>query len=319
MDKRMKISVWGGSGPLNILQDSLNKCFSAIYFLEVVGSDYKYPDIIYWVGGQGPSIKKYLLFWIKKNPIIINHWIGTDVTEKMEQNQHSRIQRIRNFFLDNLTWWKMKRGGLINVAVAPWLVDELAKLDIHAICLPITTIDPHSLGTVDVQHVKDIDFLSYVQLRRFDFYGGDKIVTLANRWKNYKFLIILGDLTEIPPDFVEKIPENVTISPRVQREKMPELYQRSKFFIRYTQHDGLSLSVLEALYYNLEVVWTYDFPYTHKIESLEKLSESIPSLVENWHSNEEGHAFVIEQFSIEKWRADFIKIIKSKLPLELPN
>lgn len=313
MNKRMKISVWASSGPLNILQDSLNNCLNTINFFEVVDSDGEKPDIIYWVGGQGPSIKKYLHFWIRKNPLIINHWIGTDVLVKMKKNQHPGINTIHNFILDSIIWWKMKRGGLINLAVAPWLVDELAKLAIHATYLPITTIDQGNLGPVDIQQVKDIDFLSYVQLRRFDFYGGDKIVKLANQWKNYTFLLILGDITEIPPGFVEKMPKNVMISPRVERNKMPELYKRSKFFIRYTQHDGLSLSVLEALYFNLEVLWTYDFPCTRKIETLEELSDSIPSLIDSWHPNDAGHAYVIEHFSIEKWREDFLAIIKRKL------
>ena len=310
MTQKIKISVCGDEYVSEVIRDSL----STINLIEVINSDdLSQSDIIYWVGGKGPSIKKYFLFWFKKNPIIINHWIGSDVLSEMEKNQHHRIQRIGNFIRDSLFWWKMKRGGLINLAVTPWIVDELAKLDINATYLPITTIDTHSLETVDIQHVKDIDFLIYVQLRRFDFYGGDKIVKLADRWKNYKFLIILGDINEIPPDIAEKIPENVTISPKVERNKMPELYQRSKFFIRYTQHDGLSLSVLEALYYNIQVLWTYDFPCTQKIESLEKLSDAIPSLVNDWHPNEGGHAYVIDHFSIEKWREDFLEIIRSRV------
>ena len=313
MNKRMKISIWASSGPLNILQDSLKNCLNSIPFFEVVDSDNKQTDIIYWVGGQGPSIKKYFLFWIKKNPIIINHWIGTDVLVKMGKKQHSGINSIPDFILDSIIQWKTKRGGLINLAVAPWLVDELATLPLRATYLPITTIDEHALGPVKPRHSKDIDFLSYVQVRRFDFYGGDKIVELASRWKEHTFLLILGDVTEIPPGFKETIPKNVTILPRVERNAMPELYQRSKFFIRYTQHDGLSLSVLEALYFNLEVLWTYDFPCTRKIETLEKLSDSIPSLIDRWQPNARGHAYVIEHFSTEKWREDFLAIIQRKL------
>ena len=96
MNQRIKISVWGPTGPLNILRDSLNKCLTAINFFEVVDSYYKQPDIIYWVGGKGPSIKKYFLFWIKKNPLIINHWIGTDVLEEMKKINalHRREYRI---------------------------------------------------------------------------------------------------------------------------------------------------------------------------------------------------------------------------------
>ena len=313
MINRMKISIWASSGPLNILQDSLKNCLNSIPIFEVVDTDNIQPDIIYWVGGQGPSIKKYFLFWIKKNPLIINHWIGTDVLVKMKKQQHPGINSIPDFILDSIIRWKMKRGGLINLAVAPWLVDELATLPLHATYLPITTIDQSNLGPADIQHPKDIDFLSYVQVRRFDFYGGDKIVELASRWKNYSFLLILGDVTEIPPGFGKNIPKNVTISPRVERDKMPELYQRSKFFIRYTQHDGLSLSVLEALYFNLEVLWTYDFPCTHKIENLEKLSDSIPTLIDRWQPNDRGHAYVIEHFSLEKWREDFLAIIQKNL------
>ena len=271
MDKRMKISVWGFSGPLNILQDTLNKCLQGIDFLEVVDSDYKHPDIIYWVGGKGPSIKKYLRFWIKKNPIIINHWIGSDVTAEIAQKQHRGMNTLHNFILDSIVRWKMKRGGLINLVVAPWLVDELAQSDIPATCLPITTLDPHSLGTPDIQHAKDIDFLSYVQLRRFEFYGGDKIVKLAEQWKDYTFLVILGDITEISPDFVEKIPENVTVSPRVERDKMPELYQRSKFFIQVystrriiVKRSGSSF-ILISRYYGPTI-----FPLPIKLRRLKK-------------------------------------------------
>ena len=318
MDKPLKISVCGNEGPLTIVNDSLIHSLKKINLFDVGnGHDIQQSDIIYWIGGNGPPVKKYFLFWIKKNPIIIIHWIGTDVLGEMIRSQQRGTRRIENFIMDTLFWLKRKRGGLIHLAVAPWLVDELSALHIAASCLPVTTIDIRKLGTVDTRAVKDIDFLSYVHFRRFNFYGGDKIVQLARRWQKYKFLIICADLTEIPPEFVEKMPENVTLYPRVAWNAMPEFYQRSKFFIRYTHHDGLSLSVLEALYFNLEVVWTYDFPCTHKIETLDALSDSIPSLVKNWQPNKKGHEYVIEHYSIEKWGADFLAILQKNLHSEI--
>ena len=318
MDKPLKISVGGNEGPLTIVNDSVIHSLKNLNRFDVGnGHDIQQSDIIYWVGGTGPSIKKYFLFWIKKKPILIIHWIGSDVLGEMKRYRQRGTRRIENFIMDTLFWWKRKRGGLIHLAVAPWLIDELAALHIPATCLPVTTIDIRKLGTVDTKTVKNIDFLSYVHFRRFNFYGGDKIVELARRWQNYQFLIICADLTEIPREFAEKMPENLTLCPRVAWNNMPEFYQRSKFFIRYTNHDGLSLSVLEALYFNLEVLWTYDFPCTHKIESLEKLSGSIPSLVKNWQPNEKGHAFVIEQYSIEKWGADFLAILHKNLQHEI--
>lgn len=320
MDRPIKISVCGNEGPLTIVNDSLIHSLKTISALDVVNSrDIQQSDIIYWIGGNGPSIKKYFHIWIKKNPIIIIHWIGTDVLGEMKRSRQGGTRRLENFIMNSIFWLKMKRGGLIHLAVAPWLVDELSALHIPATCLPITTIDIRKLGTVDTQRVKDIDFLSYVHFRRFNFYGGDKIVQLARRWQNYQFLIICADLTEIPPDLVEKMPENVTLYPRVAWNNMPEFYQRSKFFIRYTSHDGLSLSVLEALYFNLEVLWTYDFPCTHKIETLEKLSDSIPSLVEHWQPNTKGHDYVIENYSLEKCRANYLEIMQRKFRLPKKN
>jgi hypothetical protein len=312
--RRIKISVCGDKTVIDVVRESLN----TINNFEILNSEnFKKSDIIYWIYGKGPSIRKYFLFWIKKDPIIINHWIGTDVIGEMERNQQHSIYRIHNFLQDCIFRWKMNKGGLINLAAAPWLVDELSKVHINATYLPITTIDAQKLGEVDTRHVKDIDFFSYVPLRSFDFYGGNKIVNLADRWQEYTFLIICSDQHQIPLDFIEKMPKNVTVSPRVERSTLLEFFQRSKFFIRYTQHDGISLSVLEALYFNLQVLWTYDFPYTRKIETQEKLSDSIPSLVKSWHPNYEGHTFVIENFTIEKWREKFLEVIQSKLHQKL--
>jgi len=311
MEQRIKISVGGDKYVSEVIRDSLK----TMHLFEVVDSDdFSRSDIIYWVFGKGPSIKKYFLFWLRKDPLFIIHWIGSDVLIEMHKDQEHGLNRIINFIQDRLFRWKMKRGGLLNFAGAPWLVDELSKVPIRATYLPITTIDSTKLGPVAIQHEKDIDFLSYIPFNRFTFYGGDKIVELARRWQNYHFLMVCVDLTEIPQDFIEKMPKNMTVYPRIEWNNMPELYQRSKFFIRYTQHDSESLSVFEALYYNLQVLWTYDFPHTHKIETLERLSNSIPELVKNWQPNEQGHDYIVKNFSLEKWRTDFLAIIQSKFP-----
>jgi hypothetical protein len=150
-----------------------------------------------------------------------------------------------------------------------------------------------------------------VPFRSFGFYGGDKILKLAHRWPEYTFFLVCVDLNEIPPDFIKKMPKNVILSPKVNKSTMIELYKRSRFLIRYTQHDAISLSVLEALYFKLQVLWTYDFPFTQKIQSLEKLSDTIPELVENWYPNEDGHTFVSDNYSTKKFRESFIKVVQN--------
>jgi hypothetical protein len=309
MDKRIKISVCGCSQDVvDIVYHNLKE----IPLFDVRNSDdFRDCDIIYWIFGKGPSIKNNLSVWIKKDPIIINHWIGSDVIHESRRNRQEGFRRIENCIQDYIFYRKRKMGGLINLTSAPWLVNELSVLNIGATYLAITTLDLDELGKLTEDLPKDIDFLSYVPFRSFEFYGGDKILKIAERWQNYKFLIICVDLDEIPFEFVEKMPKNVILSPKVGRKKMIEFYKRSKFLIRYTQHDAISLSVLEALYFKLQVLWTYDFPFTCKIHNPEDLSDSIPDLIENWYPNDEGQMFVIENYSTQKFRENFIKVIQN--------
>ena len=266
---------------------------------------------IYWISGKGPSLWRYSYLWVKRNPILIIHWIGTDVLN--ESNNKKGVAKLYSAIWKKLFLRKQKKGGLINFAGSPWLVNELASLDIDAAYLPLTTIDENQLSSTKSEIIKDIDFLSYVPYSKFQFYGGDKILHLAERWSDYTFLLIHPDLNEIPLDFSQKMPSNVILSPRVDNAKMSEMYQRSRFFVRYTEHDGLSLSVLEALYYRLHVLWTYDFPHTIKIENQEQISSLVPKLIEEWSPNDAGYTYVMENFSVEKWKDYFINSINNNL------
>jgi hypothetical protein len=306
MEREIKISLGGDPTIIPVIRDSLN----ALDGFKVVSPDeIEQSDIIYWVYGKGPSIKDHLRLWLKKKPLIINHWVGTDVLNEQEKNCFG-IHGIKNRIQDLVFYWKQKNGGLIVLANSYWLAEELSKLNIQATYMPITTINPEILGPVDPHPEKDIDFFSYVQFSRFEFYGGDKIVKLAERWPDYTFVVKCIDLDQIPRELTENMPKNISFIPRQAAVELPRLYQRSKFFIRYTQHDGVSLSVLEALYFNLQVLWTYDFPNTYKIDTFEKLSASVPSLIENWRPNQEGHAFIIDNFTLEKWQKKFLEIVQ---------
>ena len=317
MNERLKIIVGGNEYHRDLIQKvlatdnrfethdpSVLKTFECVHWF--FGRKY-----IYWVSGKGPSLWRNIYLWIKRNPVLVIHWIGTDVLN--ESNEKKGAAKLYSAIWKKLFLQKQKRGGLINFAGSPWLVNELASLGIAATYLPLTTIDENQLNNTAGEIIKDIDFLSYVPYTKFEFYGGDKIVYLAERWPEYTFLLIHPDLNEITLELSQKMPSNIILSPRVDNAKMSEMYQRSKFFVRYTEHDGLSLSVLEALYYKLHVLWTYDFPHTIKIENQEQILSLIPKLVEEWRPNDIGHMYVIENFSMEKWRTDFVSSINNNL------
>ena len=98
MNKRIKIAVCGNQGPVSC-NDIIIECLKTIEGIEIDNSQTLHnPDIIYWVSPRGPSIKKYFLFWMKKNPLIINHWIGTDVIDRDRKKTTAGSTTTQEFF-----------------------------------------------------------------------------------------------------------------------------------------------------------------------------------------------------------------------------
>jgi hypothetical protein len=308
MSEKIKISIGGNKDSCELIKKILAK-ESNLEIVDFNRFDKSYP--LYWIFGRGPSLLKNIRLWVMKKPLIIVHWIGTDVLIERDIQQNKQgLKRIYYFLWDILIDRKIKSGNLVNFAVTPLLVDELSELNVNSICVPLTTINTELLGEVRPDVKKDIDFMSYVISDRLEFYGEDKIIALAKKWPNYNFFIIYPDLDTIPLEYSQKVPPNLVLSPKMDHSKMSEVYLRSKFFIRYVQHDGLSLSVLEALYFKLQVLWIYDFPHTIKIDNQKTLFDNIPHLISSWCPNEEGHKFVIENYSVDSWKKQFITIVQ---------
>lgn len=307
MNKLIKIAIGGSEYHSNIVKAILKNESN----LEIVSSKkLNDADIIYWIFGRGPSLIKYPRLWIQKKPILIIHWIGTDVLNETNKMQKKWLSRFYFKVWDIVFRYKSNNGGIINFAGAPWLVEELQKVSISSTYVPLTTLDQSTIESHNENYIRKFDFISYVPYNRFEFYGGDKIVNIARRWANYKFLIIHPDVENIPLNYSETMPSNIVFYPHIPKTEMQNLYCNSKFFIRYPKHDGLSLSVLESMFYKMQVLWIYDFPYTIKIKNEKWLSDSIPELINNWSLNDNGHKYVLENFFVSLWKTDFLKALK---------
>lgn len=268
-------------------------------------------SVIYYVYGKGPVPHKNLKLWLSRKNLLILHWIGTDVLNAINPDANRRFyQKVYETVWNILLRYKYKSNTLVHLAGAPWLVEELATIGIKAKYLPITSINTKNLEQSTNIIEKDIDILSYVPFKRFSFYGGNEIIKLAEEFPSYKFFLLHPDLDEITPDITKMYPENVIISPKVEFEDMQKLYLSSKVFLRLVEHDGLSLSVLEALFYKLQVFWTYPFPNVHYVKDHELLKVDIKQNVENWVPNEQGHEYIRDNFQIEDWERQFRDIIK---------
>lgn len=268
-------------------------------------------DILYWIYGRGPSWRHFKKFWISRRPLLIIHWIGTDVLELKEATRNPLIG-IHNRFLNLLLKWRTLRGGILHLAAAPWLIEELHTAGFNARYLPLTNIETRELRNPHSLRGRDIDFLCYIPYNRFKFYGGDEIIQLANRLHDFSFLVIQPNSQNIKGDDLRGDSKNITFIPEVNFETMQELFLRSKCFIRLTDHDGLSKSVLEALYFRLQVIWTYPLPYVHCVEKngdIDNLATRLQEMIINWQPNDQGHEYVLKNFSSNDWDSRLKELI----------
>jgi glycosyltransferase involved in cell wall biosynthesis len=275
--------------------------------IKVVESSYLYSndvDVFYWIYGFPSFLAKKISFWINNKPLLIVHWIGTDVMSLI--SPHTPLETFNKLITKTVE--KIKYDKIINLAGSPWLKMELKSQGINAYHFPLTTLDIKKLKRPYVTQ-KDIDVLTYLPKSRFQFYGGNHILKLAKELPQFTFVVIMPDILD-----ARKLPKsslpNLKFHARMSFDEMQNMYSRSKCFLRLTEHDGLSLSVLEALYYKLQVIWSYNFPHVIHVErdNLDKLKNVLICVLNDYHLNEEGHKYVISNFSTDNVKERYRKL-----------
>jgi hypothetical protein len=160
------------------------------------------------------------------------HWVGTDVVHALTAQREGRVSaRLR---------------GCTHWADAPWLIDELAPLDLtvaeHPLPMPIAIGAPKPMPS-------EPRILVFLPARPHAAYDVAGTIEVVDRLPDVQFTVIGG--------FALKRPnvENLGFI-----SGMSEVYARSSCFLRLVHHDGLSHSVVEALSFGRDVIWNYPMP-----------------------------------------------------------
>jgi hypothetical protein len=189
-------------------------------------------DIVYQVGG-GPFVRPRIFDVCKAvRRRVIKHWVGSDVLRAREPRvveQHAT-------------------GLVEDWAVSAKLVEELRHAGIAAKQVSLSALNP-----VDLQPMppEPLTVLAYLPSSKFEFYGGDIVLSLAERFADTRFLIVGNDGAG------RVAPSNVTFLG--YRTDMEAIYARSHVLLRLPQHDGLSFMALEALNHGREIIWNQPF------------------------------------------------------------
>jgi glycosyltransferase involved in cell wall biosynthesis len=231
-------------------------------------------DILIRVGGPLPHSSLMALARLRGIPVVII-WAGTDV-----------LTLLRNPSLLN----ESQKCGVVHLAVAPWLVDELSTAGIRARYLPIIGVEetdspPKSRCQPYI--------LTYLPEPRREFYGRDFVYEVARGLPNMRFLAVgAGEQDAGAPPNVRYLG---------WRGSLNDLYDQSFAILRVPEHDGMSLVVLEALARGKFVIWKYPLPGVNTVSNPEEALACLRALWdgqqrEPGRHNIEGMTFIQKHY-----------------------
>ena len=103
---------------------------------------------------------------------------------------------------------------------------------------------------------------------------------------------------------------NVKFYGYLNSKEMEQLYEEVTILVRYPEHDGMSMMVIEALGMGKHVLYKYKHPYveTPRSESISDIYETFKNIIDKPVSiNKEGHDFVKEFYSSKNIMELYIK------------
>jgi len=177
---------------------------------------------------------------LKRRKKLILQWQGTDVLLALERSKNGTIDRKYIEYAVNFTDSKL-------------LQEELRSINV-----PVELLNFKSIKTqTSTQPFSKISIISYVPEARQTFYGMKKIIAVALQFPSIEFHLYGLSKSEF------SIPANVKLFGWVEAEEFSEQLKITPIFLRLTEHDGFSVSVIEALAYGCEVISTIPFELCH--------------------------------------------------------
>lgn len=250
----------------NLSQDSLGKLMR--WGVESLTSK---SQIIHYLGGNLPFPFYALPKLVGKKVII--HWIGTDSLNASSHN----VSRISSLGV---------RLANLHLAQAQHLADELSTIGIKAKVIPLVPSSPAPahmpLGT---------NICVYLPERDPKLYGADATFELVRKMPDVNFLIIANNGKYAPAL------SNVTYFSWMSQQDMESIWTLTKVLLRLTSHDGMPITIMEALLRGRYVVWSYAFPFCLQAKSIDEAEKALRTALAQTELNTKGRDYALTQFN----------------------
>ena len=208
---------------------------------------------------NGVTDNSPVLNWtIRFNKKLIMQWMGTDALLAIKRFKEKNILRK---YIDYAT----------HFVDSTWQESEVRSLMLE----PNFVRFKYGRNIRPLERYNDIHILSYVAKDKQEFYGLNKIIRAAEKFPSIEFRIA----GLISCNY--KIPENVKLIGWLKSEDMDRELKSAAIFLRMTDHDGFSVTVIEAISIGAEVIWTHDAKGVNYVQSIEEMNKAIDKAIQD--------------------------------------
>ncbi len=224
---------------------------------------------------------------------LILQWMGTDSIHALKRFKDGSINRK---YIDYAA----------NFVDSIWLKEELESIGLKpkTVRFKYGVSDSHL-----VERYESMGIVSYIGDKRQEFYGLYKIVELAKLFPTIPFHLYGVKTPEI------SVPENVICYGWQPAEVFKRALRENPICLRLTDHDGFSVTVIEAITYGSEVIWSLPFEYSHLAKTVEEtqviLNQLIPKIKQRGMTpNIENRIALVDYFNKDKVLSNYIHELK---------
>lgn len=246
-------------------------------------------DVVYFTYiEKQTSIYAKIANFFGKN--VVYHWAGTDVLN----------------YLNHPEWlkkWKPKVD--LHLAFAPSLQKELKTLGINS---RVFTIVPKLKLETASMPKKHAVLLSIPDDKPSlaEFYGYETMIKVIEEFPELEFVVVRSSHPEKYPY------KNVRHMGVLTWAEMEDVYDNISIVIRYPDHDGLSLLLMESTIKGKYMLYRYELPYTIQVSSCIEICEALRILIAtppvvNYDASDYG----IKTYNQEKCLSEITEILES--------
>ena len=232
-------------------------------------------DVVLVIGGtiKKSKIVDIALFFNKK---VVFYWIGTDVL-KAKQLEKNKI-------------YKKYILNCKHLCECDWIKNELFEVGVNADIVNIAVVNDNKKSCYNKWDKMQI--ICYSGENREYFYGYKNIFKLAELYPEFTFNVVGSSGKN-----VNKLP-NIKFHGLV--DNLERKFADNFLFIRLPEHDGLSVSVLEALSHKNWVIYSYPLNFTYKGTDFIEIKDNFEKVKKhfvNKELNENAVNYVLPKYS----------------------